>query len=295
MTAPLGLLCIHAHPDDEVISTGGALMRAVADGHRAAVLTCTDGERGASPGLDGPRPSDAELAALRHSELTAALAILGTEGPRYLGYRDTGMVEVDGRIAAPDDAGPETFWHADVDEAVGRVVAHIREWRPDVVVIYDAYGGYGHPDHLMAHRVGLLACEAAAVAALYPAAGTSWRVRKVYASTFPRGALAAANEAMIAAGVPSPFGAAVDPDDIPMGMPDELVTTTLDVSAHLDTKLTALRAHRSQVGDDSFFFNLPEGLDGVMFATEWYARLRSDVAVPDDERDLFAGLTPTDA
>jgi N-acetyl-1-D-myo-inositol-2-amino-2-deoxy-alpha-D-glucopyranoside deacetylase len=278
-----GLLAVHAHPDDECISTGGVLLRAHAEGLRTCVVTCTGGELGEIVGTGrDPVEMRPRLGEVRRAELTEALALLGAGAPRYLGYRDSGMVGTDGN----DD--PRSFWRAPFDEAVGRLVAQIRGFRPTVLVTYDAFGGYGHPDHVQSHRVSLVAVEAAAVDLLYPDAGEPWRVPKVYLQTIPRSFVATANRELSARGLPSPFGEGEAP---PIGTPDHLLTTVVDVAAHLPQKMAALRAHRSQVGEDSFFLNMPEEMNLLAFGTETFVRHRSDVAVPAGvEDDLFAGL-----
>jgi len=278
-----GLLAVHAHPDDECIATGGVLLKAHAEGIRTRVVTCTGGELGeiVGAGMD-PDELRPRLAEVRRAELAEALALLGAGEPRFLGYRDSGMVGTDGN----DD--PRSFWRAPFDEAVGRLVAQIREFRPTVVVTYDAFGGYGHPDHVQNHRVSVVAVEAAAVELLHREAGAPWRVPKVYLQTIPRSFVATANRELAARRLPSPFG---EGDAPPIGTPDELVTTVVDVRDHLPRKTAALRAHRSQVGEDSFFFNLPEELNTLAFGTETFVRSRSDVAIPERiETDLFAGL-----
>ena len=281
-----GLLCVHAHPDDESITTGGVLARTAEEGLPVAVVTCTDGALGeiVGPGMD-PEEVRPRLAELRAEELRAALAALGVaEAPRFLGYRDSGM------MGTPANADPRCFWQAPLDEAVGRLVAHIRALRPTVVVTYDPYGGYGHPDHIQTHRVGLLAAEAAGMAALYPDAGPAWRPSKVYYSAFPKSAIAEANRRLTEAGRPSPFGEETDPAMIPVGTPDELVSTWVDVRRWLPHKEAAFRAHVSQISPESFFLNFPEDLAEAVFGMESFVRVRSDVAVPAREDDLFAGL-----
>jgi N-acetyl-1-D-myo-inositol-2-amino-2-deoxy-alpha-D-glucopyranoside deacetylase len=282
----LGLLCVHAHPDDETIMTGGVLARAADEGLRTAVVTCTGGERGevVGAGMD-PAEVAPRLAEVRAAELEAALAVLGTTASYLLGYVDSGMVGTEGN----DD--PASFWQADVDEAVGRLVAVLREFRPDVVVVYDAFGGYGHPDHVQAHRVGTLAVEAAGMAASYPAAGPAWRVRKLYQATLSKSRIVQINRGMVELGLPSPFGEADRPEDVAMGMPDELVRTVVDVRPWLERKMRALVQHASQLSPDSLFLNTPEHLVGQAFGVEEFVRQRSDVPVPDGvEDDLFAGL-----
>jgi N-acetyl-1-D-myo-inositol-2-amino-2-deoxy-alpha-D-glucopyranoside deacetylase len=280
-----GLMAVHAHPDDESILTGGVLARAVADGHRAAVVTCTGGERGEIVG-EGFDPDELRpnLAAVRAAELARALDILGAGPPRLLGYRDSGMFGEEGN----DDPG--AFWQADFDDAVGRLVRHIRAFRPEVLVTYDAFGGYGHPDHIQAHRVALVAVEAAASAGLHAEAGPPWRTAKVYFATIPRSGIVQINRALAERGLPSPFAGADRPEDVVAGVPDDDITTVVDVRPQLERKLTALRAHATQLGPDSFFLNVPDDLAEAIFGREAFVRLRSDVTAPTPEDDLFAGL-----
>ncbi len=284
----LGLLCVHAHPDDEATSTGGILARYAGEGIRTAVVTCTGGERGEIHNMDpvevGPR-----LAEVRHAELTASLRVLGAGEPRMLGYVDSGMLGTEGN----DD--PKSFWRADTDEAVGRLVAQIRAFRPDVVTTYDAYGGYGHPDHVQAHRVAVLAAEASGIARLYPEAGPPWRVRKVYLSTFATsmfGELFAALERLgLTPPPPDPDAAGdVEEPQVPPGTPDELIGAAVDIRPYVETKWAALQQHSSQLDPEAFFMRLPPELRVTVFGTEQFLRLRSDVEVPAREDDLFTGL-----
>ena len=285
MTPSHGLLAVHAHPDDEVITTGGVLAAAAAAGHRTMVLTCTDGSRGEVVG-EGMDPADIlpRLAEVRRGELADALGHLGVAEHAWLGYADSGMTGTEGN----DD--PTSFWRADIDEAVARLVEVIRAFQPSVLATYDAFGGYGHPDHIQAHRVSLLAAEAAAMPVMYPDRGPAWRVAKVYLATLPRSVIAGANQMFIDMGRPSPFGDTTDPAEIPMGSPDELVTTTIDVRPHIAAKQAALKAHRSQISPDAFFLNVPDEAVEGFYGTEYFVRHRSDVPTPQLEDDLFAGL-----
>ena len=283
MASELGLMCVHAHPDDECIGTGGTLLRAAAEGFRTAVVTCTGGERGEIHNMDEAenRP---RLREVRLDELTRALALLRVGQPRMLGYVDSGMMGTEG------NEDPASFWQASVDEAVGRLVAQIREFKPDVLVTYDAFGGYGHPDHIQTHRVGVLAAEACNVGAMYPEAGPAWRVRKVYLATLPKSAIYRAVELLAARGLPSPFGDFDRLEDVPMGVEDAEVGANIDVRAHLAAKIEALHQHQSQLDPSSFFLNVPEEFNEEAFGTEWFIRHRSDVAAAGVEDDLFAGL-----
>lgn len=282
---PPGLMAVHAHPDDEAITTGGSLAAAAERGARTAVVTCTGGERGevVGAGMD-PDEVRPRLAEVRRTELERALDRLGAGPPRLLGYADSGM------MGTADNDDPRSFWRADVDEAVGRLVAEVRAFEPDVLVTYDAYGGYGHPDHIQAHRVALLAAEAAACAPLYPEAGPPWRVAKVYLSTLPKRAILEGARALAARGLPSPFGAPERLEDVAMGVADADVDAAIDVRPWLEAKWAALREHRSQLGPDSFFLNVPADLREAVFGTEWFVRHRSDVATPALEHDLLEGV-----
>jgi N-acetyl-1-D-myo-inositol-2-amino-2-deoxy-alpha-D-glucopyranoside deacetylase len=286
----LGLLCVHAHPDDEASSTGGILARYADEGLRTAVVTCTGGELGEIVGRDmvedEVRP---RLGQVRLGELERALRILGCGPPRLLGYRDSGMPGTEG------NADASSFWRANLDEAVGRLVAQIREFRPDVLVTYDAYGGYGHPDHVQTHRVTLVAAEASAVPQLYPDAGPAWRVPKLYLATWPKTHIFGLGKQFERHGLASPFAGYDRPQDVPMGTLDEDITTVVDVRPWLERKLAALRAHVSQVAEDSFFLTLPEELAPAVFGQEWFIRQRGVVPASGPasgplEDDLFAGL-----
>jgi N-acetyl-1-D-myo-inositol-2-amino-2-deoxy-alpha-D-glucopyranoside deacetylase len=281
--ADLALMCVHAHPDDECIGTGGVLLRAAAAGIRTAVVTCTGGERGEIHNMDeaSTRP---RLAEVRAEELREALAVLGAGEPRFLGYVDSGMMGTDG------NTDPASFWQASMDEAVGRLVAQIRAFKPDVLVTYDAFGGYGHPDHIQTHRVGMLAAEACAVGALYPGAGPAWRVRKVYGATLPKSAIFRVVTLLTEQGLPSPFPVVDRVEDVPIGVDDDELGAVVDVSDVIDRKVEALHQHQSQLDPSSFFLNVPEEFQDEAFGTEWFVRLRSDVPVNGVEDDLFTGL-----
>ena len=285
MSGSHGLLAIHAHPDDEVIATGGLLARSVAAGHRVKVVTCTDGSRGEVVG-EGMDPAEVfpRLAEVRRGEIADALAALGGPAHEFLGYADSGMMGTDG------NEDPASFWRADSHEAIGKVAAIVREFKPDVVVVYDAFGGYGHPDHIQVHRIGLLGVEAASMGAMYPEAGPAWRVPKVYFTTFAKSAIASFNGYFLERDLPSPFGDTTDPAEIPMGTDDAQVTTVLDVRDQIEAKKAALLAHRSQIAPDSFFLNVPDDLMESFYGTEFYVRHRTDVPAPTPEDDVFAGL-----
>lgn len=278
------LLCVHPHPDDESISCGGVLAKAVADGHRVKVVTCTRGEEGDN--LADIDLGDDDLPTHRVRELADALAELGVEEHEFLGYRDSGMLDTAG------NAHPDSFQAADLDEAAARLARIIRRFRPDVVASDDALGGYGHPDHVKAHHVTERALALAADPRWStPEDGGPHVVAKRYVFAFARSRLLATHRRLLAEGLASPFGEgeALDEADIPFGVPDEDVTTVVRVQPWLEHKQAAMRAHRSQISEESFFLNLPEDLAEELFGTESFVLLAGEPgALP--EADLFDGL-----
>ena len=295
------MLLVHAHPDDESIGTGATMAKYAADGVRVTLVTCTLGEEGEIVVDDLAHLAagkDDRLGEERVKELDAACRALGVSDHRFLGgegrWRDSGM------MGEPTNDNPACFWQADLDEAVGELVRVVRETRPQVVVTYDDNGGYGHPDHIQAHRVAVGAFEAAGDPARYPDAGAPWQPQKLYYTAVPKSVLQAGFEYMKAAGG-SFFDGIESADGLPFGTPDELVTTRVDASAHIDAKMAAMRAHRSQIAEDGVFFAYPEDLVAESWGNEYFILARSAGqpadqpapagAGPDSwERDLFDGM-----
>jgi N-acetyl-1-D-myo-inositol-2-amino-2-deoxy-alpha-D-glucopyranoside deacetylase len=284
--AELRLMCVHPHPDDESIACGGVLARAADHGITTVVVTCTGGEAGEN--LAGIDLGDEDLSTHRRRELAAAIAELGVHRHHWLGYRDSGMVDTAG------NEHPDSFHRADLDEAAGALAAIIRDERPQVVVSDDRNGTYGHPDHVKAYQVTVRAVALAAD----PDAGVPgepWRVSKRYVHTLGRRRLLAAHRALLASGLPSPFGDVdvSDADSLPFGSPDDAITTEVDVVGWLDRKRAALAAHASQIGPDSFFLNTPDELTDTMFGVESFILEHDLVGAPRPESDLFDGVAPT--
>jgi N-acetyl-1-D-myo-inositol-2-amino-2-deoxy-alpha-D-glucopyranoside deacetylase len=265
------LLLVHAHPDDESIETGGVMARYAAEGARVTLVTCTLGELGEiiPPGLAHLAAGRQDrLGEYRIGELDAACAALGVSDHRFLGgagrWRDSGMMGT----AANDD--PRCFWRASVEEAAGELAAVIREVRPQVIVTYDARGFYGHPDHIQAHRVAWRARERAA------AAGRDgrppWLAAKFYATAMPRSVL----PEVIRLGAPAVaagFRQAGGPGALGFGVPDEEVTTEIDVSAWLPAKLAAMRAHATQIRVAGEFFALSDDVGQRCLGSEFFTLL----------------------
>ncbi|MFE4515334.1 N-acetyl-1-D-myo-inositol-2-amino-2-deoxy-alpha-D-glucopyranoside deacetylase [Kitasatospora sp. NPDC056783] len=292
MTATTGrrLLLVHAHPDDESIGNGATMARYAAEGARVTLVTCTLGEGGEviPPELAHlTADRDDTLGAYRIGELTAAMGALGVTDVRFLGgpgrYRDSGMMGV------PENDVPGCFWRADVDEAAGHLVAVIREARPQVLVTYDENGGYGHPDHIQAHRVAMRAHELAADPAYRPALGPAWRIAKVYWNRMPRSVIEAG---LAEAAAKASFPGVAGPADIPGVVDDESVTTVLDGSGYAAAKAAALTAHATQITVDGAFFALSNDLAQPLFTTEYYQLVRGQAGPDGPEDDLFAGLAP---
>ena len=284
MAEPLTLLCVHPHPDDESIACGGVLARAADQGHRTVVVTCTGGEEGEN--LAGIDLGGVSLAEHRRRELAAALQVLGVRAHHWLGYRDSGMA------GTPANDHPASFHRAEPRVAAGRLAAIIRAERPAVVVSDAADGSYGHPDHVRAHQVTRLAVALAADPTA-PVTGAPWRVDKRYVHTLATSRLARLHAALREAGLASPFGAGPEPDAaLSPGTPDDLVTTLVDVGPWLQRKQRAMAAHRSQIGPDSFFLNVPADRVAELLAQESFVLEEGGPPPGRRETDLFEGVAP---
>jgi N-acetyl-1-D-myo-inositol-2-amino-2-deoxy-alpha-D-glucopyranoside deacetylase len=289
---------VHAHPDDETIGTGATMAYYAATGVAVTLVTCTLGELGEVlvPELEGLAAERGDqLGGYRIGELAAAMRALGVTDHRFLGgaglWRDSGM------MGTPGNDDPRAFWscakdEANFAEAVGQAVAVIREVRPQVLVTYDENGGYGHPDHIMAHRVAMAAADAAGRSG---GAGEPWQVDKIYWTALPKSVLQAGIDALRAAGEKSFFDDVDSVDDLPMGNPDDEVTTVVDASAFGAAKDAAMRAHATQISVDGPFFALSNNIGLELLAVEYFRLVRGEIGTERDangrETDLFAGLS----
>lgn len=279
-----GLLAFHAHPDDECTSTGGILAKYAAEGRQVVVVTATDGSEGEVHNYENPDELKPNLAAMREEEIAKAMAILGVPNQHFLGYRDSGMMG--------DDANghPEAFWTVDFMESTARLVRHVRKYRPEVMVVYDPFGGYGHPDHIQVHRVGLAAYQGALDENRFPLEDGEepWMPEKLYWTAWPRSRMQVFAKARFEGGF-------IDEEAyeqmMKAGMPDEEISAIVDIAPWLNLKFDALRAHRTQIPDDWFMFQVPEEQRAAAFGQETFQRVFSRVEVPFREDDLFAGLT----
>lgn len=270
MVAPAGarnvglvatLVSFHAHPDDECIACGGVLRKAADEGHRVVLVVATRGERGEVP--DGFLDDGEQLWQRRVAETEASAEILGVRRVEFLGYLDSGMMGTE-----TNDA-PGSFWTAPVADAAEKLAAILRAERADVLTIYDDNGLYGHPDHIQVHRVGMAAAELAATP-------------RVYQSTMNRDHLVRGRDSLAGSGVEQPE---IGED---FGKPESMITTAVDVSAYLEHKRRAMRAHASQIGEQSFFLAMPDDAFRYAFGTEWFIRPGAGPGIT--ETDLMAGL-----
>ena len=295
------LLLVHAHPDDESINNGATMAKYAARGTRVTLVTCTLGEEGEVlvPELAHlASDKDDALGSHRVTELAHAMMELGVTDHRFLGgqgrYRDSGMVwHEDGHAVAGEDVKEGTFWRADLTEAADNLVEVIREVRPQVMVTYDQFGNYGHPDHIQAHRVATYAAALAAVPSYKPDLGEVWDVPKIYWSAMAESRFRATLELLREAGDTETFsGMEPDADLGPFVTPDEHISARVDGSEYLETKLAALARHRSQVEMDGPFFRGSENGQS-MWGEEFYRIAKGTPGpVGEDgwEPDLFSGL-----
>ncbi len=259
---PGTLVSFHAHPDDEAILTGGTLARAADDGHRVVLVFATRGDHGEVDA--GVLSASEELGDRRADEARRAAEVLGVARVEFLGYRDSGMVDT------PTNDAEGSFWSADVEDAARRLAAILEEEHAEVATTYDERGGYGHPDHIQVHRVGVRAAELAQTPRLYAAT-----VSRQHFQTMARTQFAELPEA----------AAPPDPDNFDVGVDESRITTTVDVSSVIDRKKAAMAAHPSQIAEESFFLALPDDAFLGAFGTEWFIRL--DHTPPRPEAWLF--------
>ncbi|WP_406272995.1 N-acetyl-1-D-myo-inositol-2-amino-2-deoxy-alpha-D-glucopyranoside deacetylase [Streptomyces sp. NBC_00191] len=285
------LLLVHAHPDDESINNGATMARYAADDAQVTLVTCTLGEEGEviPPDLAHLAPDrDDRLGPHRIGELAAAMKELGVTDHRFLGgpgrFRDSGM------MGLPQNHRAEAFWNTDVDEAAPYLVEIIRSVRPQVLVTYDPNGGYGHPDHIQAHRVAMRAAELAADPAFRPDLGDAYSIAKIYWNRVPRSVATEGFARLRAAGVDFPGIAEID--DIPGVVDDSEITAAIDGTPYAKRKAAAMRAHASQIAVDGPFFALSNDLGQPIFVTEYYQLVQGEPGAPPGERehDLFAGV-----
>jgi N-acetyl-1-D-myo-inositol-2-amino-2-deoxy-alpha-D-glucopyranoside deacetylase len=309
--AQFTLMTVHAHPDDETIGTGGLMAKAVRDGHRVVLVTCTRGELGeiVVPEMDTPE-NHRRLGELRAAELEAALGELGVTEWENLGYRDSDMM---GRVGNLD---ARSFWQADLDEAARRLVWLVRVHKPQVMTTYNDFGGYGHPDHIRTHDVAVRAFARAGDPAWYPEqlapehGGTGpseaegglapWRPLKLYEQAIPASVRTAMTERLEAMGERSFWSEPenASPEELEefrsqmarMLVPDEQITTLVDITDVLDRKWAAIQKHVTQMSPQNPFLRFGPDAWREFWSKESLILREARVPVDLPETDVFAGL-----
>jgi N-acetyl-1-D-myo-inositol-2-amino-2-deoxy-alpha-D-glucopyranoside deacetylase len=286
VSAAKRLLLVHAHPDDETINNGVTMAKYAASGAQVTLVTCTRGEEGevlVTELANLASDKDDKLGEHREVELKDAMAQLGINDFRFLGapnkkWRDSGM------MGTTQNERGDVFWQADLDEASYELVKIILEIKPQVLITYDEFGGYGHPDHIKAHRVAMRATELATE--------QGWQISKIYWNTMPRSVIQMGIEKMKEVG--SDFFGAESADDLPFAKPDELVTTVVNAPEYVPQKLEAMKAHATQISVDGPFFALSNNLGLSVWGDEYYTLVKGEKAAPFDsngrELDIFAGV-----
>ena len=276
----LSVLGLYAHPDDEQVMSG-LFAQCASEGMRTGLICATRGEAGQiHSSVDATRET---LGQVREAELRAAAVVCGVKDLWFLGYRDSGWFNT------PDNDDPTSFHRCDQQEALGKIVAIVREYKPTVMVTFDPSGGYGHLDHLMIHKLAKQAFTAAADPAMFPDAGEPWQAERLYYSTFSRAVMSGFRELMRRQDPDSDF---LKLDFSKMGTEDSEITNEIDVMKWVDVKERSLRCHRTQTSDADRWSILPPEITAKLRGIEHYI-LAAGTPLPDgpDARgDLFAGL-----
>jgi LmbE family N-acetylglucosaminyl deacetylase len=268
------LMVVHAHPDDEVFSTGGVIAHYARAGGRVVLVYGTSGEAGEMHDPDrDPEEALARLGEIRREEVKEALRILGTEEIYFLGYRDSGMNDTE------DNKRPDNFMNAPMEEAVGRLFEIMRETEPDVVITYDEGGGYGHPDHVMTNRI--------TVAAFERARQEPWGPSKLYYSARSREGFRQYVEQLAELGLKIPWLR----DDFNFdeyGLPNAEITAHVDITKYAPLKKQALSVHRTQIKRDSFYLQIPDDILSEVSGVEYFVRMYPLHRPGEREDDLFS-------
>ncbi len=277
------LLLVHAHPDDETINNGATMAMYAALGADVTLITCTRGEEGEVLVEEHSHKAAAHddlLGEHRVIELADAMKALGVSDHRFLGaphkqYRDSGMMDTE-----PNNRS-DSFWRVDFDEATRHLVEVIDEVKPHVLITYDEFGGYGHPDHIQAHRIAMAAAEK-----------SRWDIQKIYWNVTPRSVIQEGIDKMKEIG--SDFFGAENAEDLPFCKDDSFVSTLIDGNDYVESKMAAMRAHATQISVDGPFFALSNNLGLQVWGHEYYTLVKGQKSAPFDEaereRDIFAGI-----
>jgi mycothiol S-conjugate amidase len=288
---PLRLMTVHAHPDDEASKGAATCARYVAEGVEVMVVTCTGGEAGSilNPAMDTPEVR-ADMSGIRREEMAKAAAILGVQH-RWLGFIDSGLPEGDPKPPLPEGC----FALEPLEVPTEALVRLVREFRPHVVVTYDENGGYPHPDHIRCHEVSVAAFDAAGDPDRFPLAGEPWQPLKLYYSHgFSKARVLAFHEALLAAGLESPYAEWLEKWDDSRPDNGPRITTRVECAQYFLVRDDALRAHATQIDPNGRWFQVPMELQQRVWPTEDYELARSLVDTEETNEhpgdDLFAGV-----
>lgn len=301
------IMAVHAHPDDEVVFTGGTLLRYHRRGAKTVLVTATGGEEGEihDPDLD-PEAARPNLREIRLGELERGIAILEIDHHELLGYRDSGMVGTE------PNARQDNFHNADLEEVTRKLVMLVRRYKPQVMITYDEFGAYGHPDHIKCNIATHAAFEKAGDLDYAPELGEPWTPLKLYYTHWNDEGWKQAHDIYIERGLKWPFDREEqqpDPDPEHQSIEEAVVehveeveeekppayvppptTTRIDVHDLADEKMESIQQHRTQFDPNGFFMSIPEDLRPIFFGEEHYSLVQSRVPAPDQEDDLLAGL-----
>lgn len=305
------LMAVHAHPDDEVVFTGGVLALYHDRGVRTVLVTATNGEEGEihDPDLDAEEARP-RLGEIRREELKRAVDILGIDHSELLDYRDSGMAETEANSRA------ENFHNTDKESATARLVALVRGYKPHILVTYDEFGAYGHPDHIACNVITRAAFEKSGDPTYHPEAGEPWQPSKLYYTHWPEGNWERAKEMYKERGLKWPWdeeeveqaadaehqsteeALAEHQEEVEQakeeGKPPAYVpppiTARIDVRAAIPRKIEAVKVHRTQFSPDGPFMTMPEDIAEVAFGEEDFSLIKSHVPVAEQEDDLLSGL-----
>jgi LmbE family N-acetylglucosaminyl deacetylase len=307
------IMAVHAHPDDEVVFTGGTLLLYHRRGVKTVLVTATGGEEGEihDPDLD-PEAARPNLRDIRLGELSRGIEVLEIDHLELLGYRDSGMVGTEA------NAHPDNFHNADLEEVTRKLVMLVRRYRPQIMITYDENGAYGHPDHIKCNLATQAAFERAGDPAYAPELGEPWTPLKLYYTHWNDEGWEEARAIFEERGIKWPFdeeeqAADTDPahesieeavaehvQEVEAGKAEEEkppayvpppTTTRIDVQAVAAEKMASAKKHRTQFDPNGLFMTIPEDVVPVVFGQEHYSLVQSRVPVPDQEDDMLAGLT----
>ena len=290
-TSPLRLMAVHAHPDDESSKGAATTARYAAQGVEVLVVSCTGGERGSvlNPHFGREITDLAEMREVRTVEMARAAEALGVQH-RWLGFVDSGLPEGDPLPPLPEGC----FAATPLEDAAAPLVEIVRAFRPHVMTTYDPSGGYPHPDHIMCHRVAQEAFDTAGDAERYRGRGEPWMPLKLYYNhDFSMRRIRTMHEAMLGAGLESPFGEWVE-SRAAREIAEREVTTRIECADFFTARDSALLAHATQIDPSGFFFATPRELEVGVWSVEEYELAASRVPTSLPEDDLFAGITATE-